>query len=204
MSASLLYFLKALLVLVFFVDKPVQEAEWKLVREANNIKVFTVDADNTALQKVKVEALVEGKWEKILPVFQDVANYDKWVFATERSSLIQIVSDREILYYIETDLPWPAKNRDAVLRMKIRESTAGEIIIDTIGEPNAGPVTEGNVRVPRFTDKWVFTKAGNSKLRITYYLAVDPGGSLPPWLINMFKAKAPLETISNLSDKLRR
>ena len=184
-------------------EKTAEATDWKLVKNEQNIRVYTADMESSSFKKIKVEAVVEGKWENIVPAFQDISNYDAWVFATERAHLIRKTNGRRVLYYIETDLPWPAKNRDTAIRMRISTSEDGTIRIDTEARPNAVATTDGHVRVEHFNGKWIFRKAGKGKIGITYYLDLDPGGNLPPWIVNMFVAKGPFETISKLSEILQ-
>jgi hypothetical protein len=40
-------------------------------------------------------------------------------------------------------------------------------------------------------------------ISIVYTFEVDPGGSLPAWLVNSFADKAPYESFKKLSEKLR-
>jgi hypothetical protein len=40
-------------------------------------------------------------------------------------------------------------------------------------------------------------------IHINYEVEVDPGGSIPGWIANMFVDKGPFETFSNLAKKLK-
>jgi hypothetical protein len=40
---------------------------------------------------------------------------------------------------------------------------------------------------------------GENKIQIEYILKINPGGGIPPWMVNMFIARAPFETFKNLS-----
>ena len=35
-----------------------------------------------------------------------------------------------------------------------------------------------------------------------YYNKINPGGTLPAWIVNMFASKGPMETFSNLRKKM--
>ena len=41
-------------------------------------------------------------------------------------------------------------------------------------------------------------------ISIVYIFEVEPGGSLPAWVVNMFADKGPYETFKKLSDMLKR
>jgi hypothetical protein len=46
--------------------------------------------------------------------------------------------------------------------------------------------------------------AGHDQISITYQLQVDPDGSLPAWIVNLFVSKGPYETFRNLSALLKK
>lgn len=176
--------------------------DWRLVRNENNIKVYAADSDFSSYKKIRVVATVQGKWEKIIPTFQNIAGYSDWIYATEQAYLIKRISKTEVLYYLETGLPWPAKNRDAAVMMRIADA-GDSLVIYTEGQPNIIPPTDGKVRVPWFKGRWIFKTAGEEKIDILYEFDLDPGGSLPTWIVNMFIDKGPYETILKLSEILK-
>jgi hypothetical protein len=54
------------------------------------------------------------------------------------------------------------------------------------------------VRIPRSIGNWTITPTGKNQVRAEYVLEVDPMGTIPAWLINLFATKGPLETFRNL------
>jgi hypothetical protein len=166
--------------------------------------VYTSDADASRFKHIKVVGVFDGTPEKLTAIFSDVDKQKEWVYGTRRSYIIKKVSDNEILYYVETALPI-VSNRHIAIRMKINENKTNKIVrITTMGEPNAIPVNAGKVRVPRFTGDWEVRPAGKNNLSITYFLFVDPGGSLPSWIVNMFIGKGPYETFKKLGELLKK
>lgn len=116
MASPWMYLLNSLLTTLLLIHAPVQEnsstTAWKLAKEQENIQVFKADAANSDYKKIKVEAVMEGKWENIIPVFQDIDNYANWVYATERSYLVEKRSDQE---YSTTSKPiYPGRQRIAI------------------------------------------------------------------------------------------
>jgi hypothetical protein len=84
--------------------------------------------------------------------------------------------------------------------MKIDQNDArNRVKITTTGEPKAMPIQKGKVRVPMFKGIWEVKDAGNGEIRIVYLLDLDPGGSLPAGVTNLFVARGPHETFINLS-----
>ncbi len=58
------------------------------------------------------------------------------------------------------------------------------------------------VRVPFSEARWEVAMVNNKDLSIQYFLRIDPGGSVPTWLVNMAMAEGPYVTFKNLRAKL--
>ncbi|MEP6595216.1 MAG: START domain-containing protein [Ginsengibacter sp.] len=178
--------------------------DWELSKDKNNIKVYTRKTDSSVFKSVKVEAILAGTPEKLADILMGVERNIKWVYHTKTLRLIKRYNNNELIYYAETTLPWPMKNRDQAIRINLfPDSINRKLKITTVGEPNAIPATKGIVRVPYFLGIWQVNAIDNKRISIQYYLNVDPGGSIPGWIANMFVAKGPYETFINLSKLLK-
>jgi hypothetical protein len=175
--------------------------KWELVKEGNGIKVYTAPASNSGRKYIKVTAALTGSLSRVQAVFRDVARQKEWVYGTKQAYLIQKADDSHLLYYNETALPWPASNRDIPIRMALAEDpTRHTLTITQEGDPGAAPSYKGIVRVPHFKGNWIFRESNKGQLQVEYYLDIDPGGSLPNWVVNLFIAKGPYETIVKLRE----
>ena len=195
------------LFLVFFFALAVKASAqqgWELSKDKNDIKVYTRKTDSSDFKSVKVEAVFTGSCEKLAGILMGVDKNIKWVYNTKSLHLIQRFNANELIYYAETSLPWPMRNRDQAIRINLFPDSINHALkITTVGEPKAIPVTKGIVRVPYFLGVWQVKEIANKKISIEYYLNVDPGGSIPAWISNMFVAKGPYETFINLSKLLQ-
>ena len=101
-------------------------------------------------------------------------------------------------------MPWPLSNRDAVTHMKINRDTMDRFleVVET-GEPTYLPENSGIVRVPKLYINWHVTMPYKNKLNIVYLLEVEPGGSMPAWIVNMFVDKGPYESFKKLQEILK-
>ena len=180
------------------------ETRWQLVKEGHGIRIYTAVSGPRDFKSIKAVAVFEGTLEKFITVVLDIENQPNWVYGTRRSAILKKVSNREILYYVETDLPWPASNRDAVIRTRVKENQADNLLsVTAVGEPRAYPTQDKLVRVPHFSATWQVRTVGKNKLSLTYLLDVNPGGSLPPWIVNLFVTKGPYESFRKLSGLLK-
>jgi hypothetical protein len=52
--------------------------------------------------------------------------------------------------------------------------------------------------------KWVITPIGNGQVNVEYNIHLDPGGTLPSWLINMFATQGPMNIFRNIKVELQK
>lgn len=178
--------------------------EWELTKEKNGIKVYTAKEASSKFKDIKVEAVFTGTIQKLVSILMNVANTKNWVYGTKDSYLIRKINANEILYYSETALPWPVNNRDIPIKMQLNSDPRNNTLkVFASGVPNAIPQKKGVVRIPYFNAFWDVKYDGKSKLIISYVLKMDPGGTVPAGVTNMFITKGPYETFNNLGEMLK-
>lgn len=180
------------------------QVEWELTKEKNGIKVYTAKEATSKFKDIKVEAVVAGTIQKLVNILLDVSNTKNWVYGTKNSYLIKRINANEILYYSETALPWPVNNRDIPIKMQLNvDGKNNTLKVFASGIPNAIPEKKGIVRIPYFNALWDVKYDSRKRLIISYILKMDPGGSVPAGVTNMFITKGPYETFNNLSEMLK-
>jgi len=65
------------------------------------------------------------------------------------------------------------------------------------------PKSDDLVRVPFAIGTWRVVSMKNY-LKVEYFLQIDPGGSVPIWLINLAMAEGPYNSLTNLREELTR
>jgi hypothetical protein len=62
----------------------------------------------------------------------------------------------------------------------------------------------GIVRVKLLSMQYYVQMIGANKIHITYNIVVDPGGSIPAWMVNAFEVRGPFETFTKLAEFLKK
>jgi hypothetical protein len=190
--------------LITLVIPAYTQTKWTLAKEKNGIKVFTSLDGTSKFKSIKVEAVLTGTLNKLVHLLSDAASNKDWIYSTKESYIIKRISSTETLSYTETMVPWPASNRDLAINMQLSlDAKNNTLKVVARGVPNAIPQKKGIVRIPFFNSSWNVRSDGKSKLYINYLLEVDPGGTIPVWIANMFVAKGPYETFNNLAAVLK-
>ena len=180
------------------------QKEWKLVKDNNWIQVFESDMDRSNFKRVKVECTIDGTFDKLMKILNNVENHHTWIYNTKQSYIVKRLSANEYFYYTETFLPWPIQNRDAVVHIQFhRDSQDRFLEIAAEGVPEYLPKVSGRIRVPRSANRWMVTQSGPKKLHIEYVFEADAGGALPAWLVNGLVDKGPYESFRKLSDQMK-
>ena len=176
---------------------------WKLSRDEDGIKVFLANNDASKFKNVKVQCTLNGTIPKLLATLRDVKAYPSWLYKTKQAYMLK-QSPSEFAYYLETEMPWPVKNRDGIYSLKINYDTTGnKLLINGTTLPQMLPSKDNIVRISAIKTSWNVTEQDNH-ITIEYLFQVDPGGSLPAWVANAFADKGPFETFKGLAALLKK
>ena len=197
-------FFIALMMIIKVIPVSAQE-DWKLQKDKGGIQVYSAEVPDSKIRAIKVVANYDASAEEIADIIMDINTSTEWVSHLKSSYLIKRISQNELYYYAEVNLPWPASNRDFVAHLTRTENMQTKTI--TIDGPAVGglvPEKKGIVRINNSVGKWVITPLDNNQVKVEYSLHVDPAGWLPSWLVNMFSGETPMQIFENLRQELKR
>jgi hypothetical protein len=195
-----------LFLILLFGAKLVQaQDEWTFSTEKEGIKVYTGTVSAAKIKPIKVECIFNATASQLVMVLFDVRAYPDWVYHTKSASVVKEVSPADLYYYTEVNVPWPAQNRDFVAHITTSQNAETKVItVDAPTVPGFVAEKEGLARIHESKGKWVITPLGSNQVKVVYFLQIDPGGSAPSWLINMFAAEGPLQSFKKLKLQLQK
>ncbi len=178
--------------------------EWILKKDKDSIKVYNRDNEQSKFNELKVEMALKARLSDLAALILDISDYKNWSFNTKSSHVLKQVSPSELYFYSEINSPWPADNRDLSLHLLITQDPVSKTMIIKIKSvPGLIPVKPNTIRVQMSYETWIVTRLDKTRIRIEYQLKLDPGGSVPAWLMNTFSVKAPYETFKNLRQQIQ-
>lgn len=198
------YFTLIILLLISTFTAFAQE-NWQLRKDKDGIQVYSGEIAGSNIRAIKVITTYDATIPQIVNEVMDVNTAKQWVTHLKTNVLVKQVSPNELYYYSEVNMPWPVTNRDFVAHLIVshdRESNA--TIIDGPAVSGFIPEKKGTIRITNSTGRWVITPAGNNQVKVEYTMHVDPAGSLPSWLVNLFSAETPFEIFKNLRVQLQK
>ena len=189
-------------IFLFWLPSQGQE-NCKLKKDKDGIKVYTCDDADSKYKSLKAEFLLEGVTSDELKFFLlNGDNYINWQYEMIESKVLEQMNDHEKIIRTVVDAPWPVSNREMITHLKINSSLSGnlQIAVNTIKYDY--PAKKDLVRVPFSDARWEVEKINERDLSIHYFLRIDPGGSIPTWLVNMAMAEGPYTSFRNLKKNL--
>lgn len=203
MMGKFLFFTVSILLSTVFIAAA--QPDWRLKQDRENIKVYTKNIINSPLKAIKIVGNVNASLSALTAVLLDINSTKDWVYATKSISVLKIISPSELIYYSELEIPWPVSNRDFIVLLKVTQDEKTKTVsVDGFNRPAYLPPNKNIVRIQQSFSKWLITPVQNGQLKIEYVLEVDPGGSVPAWLINLFATKGPFETFKKLREQVRK
>jgi len=173
-----------------------------LKKDQDKIRVYNCPTEGSAYKTVKAEFTIDCSVEEYLSNAVDVDHYKDWHFREVNPTLLERISDTELIYYTEVSAPFPVSNRDLILHLSVNAETSGLTTIKVQSEPDYLPEKSGRVRVRKSSSIMRIHPIEPNKLKVEYQIQVDPAGSIPSWLVNLFSTQGPYESFRKLIERL--
>ncbi len=178
---------------------------FRVIDSERGITVSVRDEPGQALPTFRGQGVIEGDVLSVLAVVLDAEGAMEWAEGADEVILLREIDARSHLIYTHTDTPWPVSDRDMVLKRKIEVVRPGEEFRLDLACVNEGkPKRDGIIRISDCSSYFVLRKVDATHTAIDYQVHVDPGGSLPKWLIAWASRKVPFDTLVNLEEHVRK
>jgi START domain len=179
------------------------QGNWALLKEKDGIKVSSRPASGSQFNDIRVEVDLPGNIDQLKSILMDVSHYKEWSYATKKSVLIKKLAAYKLIYYTEIEVPWPATNRYFYANLELKEDSLGSSIqVLAINLPDYLPAPKDLVQMLFTKGTWNISTNSKKSIHVDYILELNPGGSLPAWVLNLFSTKGPMETFENIRQKM--
>lgn len=171
--------------------------DFEQVKETDGITVSKAYVEEKGIYRVRVEALASEPLDGLLELSLDVAHWHAWMPKIIEANYIE-PGKQHYSVHIKYQSPWPVGNRDSVTKGEVsKNQDNGAVSVKFFTFENDYPLTDDFVRIPSIDGFWQFTPE-EGQTRVVYETEVDPGGSVPKWMVNMEAIDIPFHTVVNL------
>lgn len=183
---------------------PIEAAEgWNETLSDDGIVVFKRKRAGSAYEEVRAEARLAGKVDDFLPFFSNPENYKKWVYGALECAPLSKVNEADFTFRGVFQVPWPFENRELMSRVELKKKSEPEELTAKLTHVESqAQVPQGLVRVSRFESVWRVASAGDKMVDLSIEMYVEPGGSLPPFIVNLVLSRIQMWSIKNLKKEI--
>lgn len=180
-------------------------AEWELIADRDGIIVHKKLDKDTGIAAFRGNTVIEESDPyAFVALMNDFNNYPRWLHFVSHAKELEQVTPLERYLRFQTLLPWPLKNREALLKAEVTQYLPeGEegydfVEISLSNAPDYLPPNSDYIRFPYIEGVFSFKWLSANEVSVTYELQLDPGGYIRPWLANILLRDAPYFTLERL------
>ena len=201
-----MFFFKTSILLLFFICLPVAAVDkhgWKLVKQQNDITVYTRKVANSSYKEFRGELNINANMDELLAFVLAAKDCSSW-----RYKCITMLNLSDDYIYKLSHLPWPFSHRYTVMKSQlsfdkknsytlklsnIKRFLLPKKIQHQLPEP-------GNTKQMRYSDGyWQFKFSPlDNNIHITYQMHGDAGIAVPSELTQLGIINSAFITLNNL------
>ncbi len=176
---------------------------WNYLYQKDGITVYQESSNKNYY---RADAVIKENFFTVLAVAADIARRPEWVPNLKESTILEGSVMGGLVLYEVFHLPWPATNRDVVIKCDIKKNYESKnllIAFESITREDHPPV-KGKIRVPEAKGEMEFSFIDEQTTKGRYQIQLDPGGTLPNFIVNFFIKNAPLDAIKGLIAQIKK
>ncbi|HEY6877077.1 MAG TPA: START domain-containing protein [Polyangiales bacterium] len=174
---------------------------WTTIDQEDGITVSKRQQPGCAMPSFRGQGKIRGNVLQVLAVMLDLKGVQHWAHGIESSKPIQRIDERSHLLYLTSDLPWPVRDRDMIVRTDVEVLKPKEQFrIALHCEPKAQPETS-MIRVQQCESTMTLKKIDEQTTEVDYIMTLDPGGYLPRWAIEFVTKNTPRKTLVRIEER---
>lgn len=178
--------------------------QWRLTSDRKDIKVYMRHTDGSRLKTFRgvLRLPLEDEFAMVA-LLNDYDTIPRWLHFVDGAEEIERDGPLNRVLRFTTRLPWPLRNREAVLEAFVVERMDDDeesVMVYMENRPDRIPDNPDYIRFPEMEALFGAVRQEGNEVEVIYQVVLDPGGYIPAWLINVLMRDAPYYTL----DRLRR
>jgi hypothetical protein len=178
------------------------DSGWTVIDQKRGITMSKRVQPGCALPSFRGQGRIEGNVLQLLAVMLDLDRVASWAHGVSDSRVLSRIDARAHMIYLHSDLPWPVRDRDMVVRSKVEVLRPQEEFRVTLEcKPSAEEERSGTIRIKRCYSTFHLRKVDARTTEVDYTMTLDPGGHLPSWSTELITKSTPFKTLVALEER---
>lgn len=184
-----------------FAGEADNDAEWVLVTEDTDIKVFErwISVEKNRARERSGKMVLNCKPDDLLAIIIDPNKTDIWMSNVEECRIVRRINSNEWFVYTLMDAPWPIGKQDIVSKYTVVHRD-GRIYVNIDQQTDLIPKKKDIERLDTFSARWEITPVSENTVNVNFTTQSTQPAKYPQW------AQDPIvrKTFLNNMKKLRR
>ncbi|MBS03031.1 MAG: hypothetical protein CMQ24_10040 [Gammaproteobacteria bacterium] len=169
---------------------------WQPGANESGVLVEVRDVPGSKYQEFRARTTIDLPMARVLAVLADIPACPQWMHQCERARTLEDRSERERIIHQVTNLPFPVKSRDLVLRVTL-EADARAVLVRLEALPGHIPTRSDAVRIRKSHGHYRLEEAGTGTL-VEWQQFADPAGRVPAFIVRGMMTELPVRSLSRL------
>ncbi len=170
---------------------------WTLAKDEDGVQVYTREVAGSQFKEFRATTLVPAPLAAVIAWYGDPSTYPEWIESCVEARRVE--DEAGAANYLKFDFPFPASNRDVVLRGRPLEETPETVVVEVRNVDGLVAETSGLVRIPMLRSRWEFRSRGDAETEVIYRQHMEAGGRLPAFIVNRAAVDNPYKTLRGLT-----
>jgi hypothetical protein len=183
----------------------IDDPSWHLESSSDGITLFGSSIPGIGVVPLKAVMTIPGTIEEVSLVLEDISRRGEWISNFGESVLLARANDYDQTEYLRVAMPWPAKDRSALVRARItvsddlKRATIAAESIDSFPRDTLPVLVRSRIYASTFQMKQV-----GDHVEVVALVFIDPRGSIPKWIVNYFTRRVSRATLGGLRRQVAR
>ncbi len=178
---------------------------WTANDDVDGIKTFTGEVPGSAFVAFRGTGKVNAPIGRVANVLIDLTRHSEWVPNFGGMRLLRDITKEEKVIYRHVITPAVIDDRDFVVHVKTyKDEKSGHLVFAFEStKDDKAPVEDGKVRgvIHKRSGYRMWPVDGGKRTMVIFTFHVDPRGSVPAWIVNLFQDSYPLNNMRNIRDQ---
>ncbi len=172
--------------------------KWEKIHTENNIDIYSRSSKSGVLP-FRATGKISAPIQTVLNTLMDLQNKNKWSPKLKQIKIHEVINNQEMIISEYYKTPWPATDREFLLKGKMEKISNNKYIIKAHSINNAKYASKSHIQSEVEYLDVTLEDLGNNTTSIDFKFHGDFKGWMPIWLTNLIQKKWPLRFIQSLN-----
>jgi len=176
------------------------DSSWEKTGDSNGVRVYRKEVPDQPVVAFRGEAVIDAPILRVASVLVDEDRSKEWVDSLVVNKILRKLNDHDYVLYNHVGMPFILKDREFVSIVHVtpdQEKQTFDLAYTPTEDPDA-PKTDYVRGLLHKSEFFLRSIDGGKRCEIEVEILCDPKGAIPKWLVNLFQASWPENTIEAL------